>query len=239
MRFLIVSMGFLAMLSLSVSCGNSLNTGSNPAFASLQPQGQQADKPTRVKIITPQGDIVVELFDQTPEHRDNFVRLAREGFYDGLLFHRVISGFMIQGGDPNSRNAPSGQPLGMGDPGYTLPAEIVAGVFHRRGALAAARMGDQMNPERRSSGSQFYLVQGRVWSHEELTQMAQQRGLTITEEARQIYTTEGGTPHLDATYTIFGQVVEGLDVIDRIASVQTDRANRPLDDVSMRIVVLD
>ena len=146
---------------------------------------------------------------------------------------------MIQGGDPNSRNAQPGEPLGMGDPGYTLPAEIVPGVFHRRGALAAARMGDQMNPERRSSGSQFYLVQGRVWSHEELTQMAQQRGLTITEEARQIYTTEGGTPHLDGTYTIFGQVVEGLDVIDRIAAVQTDRANRPLDDVSMRVVVLD
>lgn len=239
MRSQIVSIGFLAMLSLSVSCGNTLSTGSNPTFAGLQPQGQQVDKPTRVKFITPQGDIVVELFNQTPEHRNNFVRLAREGFYDGLLFHRVIQSFMIQGGDPNSRNAQPGEPLGMGDPGYTLPAEIVPGVFHRRGALAAARMGDQMNPERRSSGSQFYLVQGRVWSHEELTQMAQQRGLTITEEARQIYTTEGGTPHLDGTYTIFGQVVEGLDVIDRIAAVQTDRANRPLDDVSMRVVVLD
>jgi len=239
MRIQIISMGFLAMLSFSVSCGNALNTGSNTTVAGLQPQGQQVDKPTRVKIITPQGDIVVELFNQTPLHRDNFVRLAREGFFDGLLFHRVISGFMIQGGDPDSRGARPGQPLGMGDPGYTLPAEIVPGVFHRRGALAAARMGDQMNPERRSSGSQFYLVQGRVWSHEELTQMAQQRGLTITEEARQIYTTEGGTPHLDATYTIFGQVVEGLDVIDRIAAVQTDRANRPLEDVSMRVVVLD
>jgi len=239
MRIQIFSMGLLAMLSFSVSCGNALNTGSNTTVADLQPQGQQVDKPTRVKIITPQGDIVVELFNQTPLHRDNFVRLAREGFFDGLLFHRVISGFMIQGGDPDSRGARPGQPLGMGDPGYTLPAEIVPGVFHRRGALAAARMGDQMNPERRSSGSQFYLVQGRVWSHEELTQMAQQRGLTITEEARQIYTTEGGTPHLDAAYTIFGQVVEGLDVIDRIAAVQTDRANRPLEDVSMRVVVLD
>jgi len=215
----------LALLMLFVSCGHARTTENN--------------QKTRVKIMTDFGDITIKLFNETPLHRDNFLKLAGEGFYDDLLFHRVITGFMIQGGDPLSRNAPAGQPLGTGDPGYTLPAEIVPGIFHRKGALAAARMGDQMNPERRSSGSQFYIVQGRLWNDEELNMMEQRRGFPFTAEERAVYATEGGTPHLDHAYTVFGQVVEGLEVIDRIAAVQTGPGNRPLQDVSMRMVLLD
>ena len=239
MRIQLVSISLFALLMILMSCGNASSSGNKAIATESQLDKTEVEDTTLVKIITPQGDIIVQLFNQTPLHRDNFIRLVREGFYDGLLFHRVINGFMIQGGDPDSRNAATGVPLGMGDPGYTLPAEIVPGIYHRRGALAAARLGDQMNPERRSSGSQFYIVQGRVWSHEDLTMMAQQRGLTISEQARKIYTTEGGTPHLDYAYTVFGQVTDGFDVIDRIAASQTDRANRPLQDVSMRVVVLD
>ncbi|HSV77211.1 MAG TPA: peptidylprolyl isomerase [Bacteroidales bacterium] len=215
----------LALLMLFVSCGHARTTENN--------------REARIKIITEFGDITIKLFNETPLHRDNFLKLAGEGFYDGLLFHRVINGFMIQGGDPLSRNAPAGQPLGTGDPGYTLPAEIVPGIIHRKGALAAARMGDQMNPERRSSGSQFYIVQGRIWNEEELNMMEQRRGFPFTAEERAVYATEGGTPHLDHAYTVFGQVVEGLEVIDLIAAVQTGPGNRPLQDVAMRIVVLD
>lgn len=215
----------LALLMLFVSCGNA-------------PTGQDKREP-RVKIKTGFGDITIRLFHETPLHRDNFLKLAGQGFYDSLLFHRVIQGFMIQGGDPLSRNAPAGQPLGTGDPGYTLPAEIVQGVFHRKGALAAARLGDQMNPERRSSGSQFYIVQGRRWTEEELNIMEQRRGFPFTAEERAIYVSEGGTPHLDQAYTVFGQVLDGFEVLDSIAAVPTGPGNRPLQDVVMQIIVLD
>ncbi len=195
---------------------------------------------TRVVIETSMGSITVALYDETPGHRDNFVKLAGEGFYDGLLFHRVIEGFMIQTGDPMSKDAVPGEPLGSGGPGYTVPAEIVQGLFHQKGALAAARQGDQVNPERRSSGSQFYIVQGRVWSDAELSQMEQQRGVPFTEAAREAYTTVGGTPHLDDAYTVFGQVVEGMDVVDRIAAVETGQRDRPEEDVSIiTINILD
>ncbi|TVR39913.1 MAG: peptidylprolyl isomerase [Bacteroidia bacterium] len=187
----------------------------------------------RVLISTDKGDIVVALYDKTPQHRDNFIKLVQDGFYDGLLFHRVISGFMIQTGDPLSRDAVPGEPLGTGGPGYTIPAEIIPGLFHHKGALAAARQGDQANPERRSSGSQFYIVQGRVWSENELAQMEQGRGIAFSEEQRESYTTIGGTPHLDDAYTVFGYVVEGLDVVDRIASVETGQRDRPAEDVSI------
>lgn len=168
------------------------------------------NKEILVQISTTQGNIKVKLYNETPQHRDNFVKLVQEHYYDSLLFHRVIYNFMIQGGDPDSKNAPQGQMLGMGGPDYTVPAEILPQIKHKKGALAAARMGDHVNPERASSGSQFYLVQN-----------------------------DNGTPHLDGAYTVFGETVEGLDVIDKIAKVKTDRNNRPLEDVriiSMKIV---
>jgi len=200
---------------------------------------QQAfdNETTTVVISTTHGEITVELHNKTPEHRDNFIRLANDGFYNGILFHRVIEGFMIQAGDPHSKDAVFGEPLGSGGPGYTLPAEIHPELFHRKGAMAAARQGDQVNPERRSSGSQFYLVQGRVWTYDELEALEQQRGTPFSEAQWEAYTTVGGTPHLDDAYTVFGQAISGLDVIDRIAAVETGERDRPVEDV--RIVEVD
>ncbi len=188
---------------------------------------------TKVLIKTDKGDITVMLYDETPGHRDNFITLVEESFYEGLLFHRVIEGFMIQTGDPMSKDAVPGEPLGSGGPGYTVPGEFVPGLIHQKGALAAARQGDQVNPERASSGSQFYIVQGRTWISEELDQMDANREKPLTEKQREIYKTEGGVPHLDEAYTIFGQVVEGMEVIDRIAAVETDDRDRPKEDVSI------
>lgn len=184
-----------------------------------------------VRISTTMGDMVIRLYDETPAHRDNMLRLIEEGFYKDQLFHRVIRDFMIQGGDPESVGAEPGTRLGNGGPGYTVPAEFRPGLYHKKGVLAAARKGDQVNPGKASSGSQFYLVQGRVFSPEEINMM-QERGMgPFTDEAIEIYTTLGGTPHLDGSYTVFGEIVEGLDVLDRIASVPTDAFDRPLSDV--------
>ncbi len=187
-----------------------------------------------VQISTDMGDITVILYNETPQHRDNFLKLAQEGYYDGLLFHRVISGFMIQAGDPHSRDAEPGEPLGSGGPGYTVPAEIQPGLFHQKGALSAARQGDQINPERRSSGSQFYIVQGRRWAPQELEMMARDRGTPFSEAQMEKYTTVGGTPHLDDAYTVFGQVIDGMEVIDRIAAVETGPRDRPEEDVRIK-----
>lgn len=237
-----------------------------------------------VKISTSMGDIKVRLYGDTPRHRDNFVKLAKEGFYDGVLFHRVINEFMVQTGDPESKNAPKGKMLGSGDPGYTLEAEFVyPKYFHKRGALAAARQGDQVNPQRRSSGSQFYIVTGKTYGASEMSrldgqlQMAQQQAIfqrlvgenrariqalqsagdrqglmdlqneliaiteaeaaqnpaKLTEEQRTTYSTVGGTPHLDGQYTVFGEVVSGMDVVDAIQKVATDRNDRPSEDVKI------
>ncbi len=233
------------------------------------------------------GDIVVRLYDETPIHRDNFVKLAKEGYYDGTLFHRVIKNFMIQGGDPDSKGAPAGKVLGVGGPDYTLQAEIQDGLFHKRGALAAARQGDEVNPERRSSGSQFYIVWGQVYNENQLRQFSKQlrmqkvqdvfhalasdhraeimqmrreknrAGLQelqdklvaeaesqvgsdgLTENQMKLYSTIGGTPHLDGQYTVFGEVEEGLDVVELIQGSATGRADRPLDDIEMRMVVIE
>ena len=233
------------------------------------------------------GDIVVRLYDETPIHRDNFVKLAKEGYYDGTLFHRVIKDFMIQGGDPDSKGAPASQMLGMGGPDYTLEAEIKEGLYHKRGALAAARQGDEMNPERRSSGSQFYIVWGQVYNEGQLRQFAKQlkmqqiqsafnqlaakhrdeimqmrrerdraglqalqerladeaeklvTGNGLTEEQMKLYSTVGGTPHLDGQYTVFGEVEEGLDVVEMIQGSATRRGDRPIDDIEMRVSVID
>ncbi len=242
----------------------------------------------KVKIQTSLGDIVVRLYDETPVHRDNFVKLAKDGYYDGTLFHRVIKDFMIQGGDPNSKGAPAGKRLGTGGPDYTLEAEIKDGLFHKRGALAAARQGDEVNPERRSSGSQFYIVWGQVYKEGQLRQFSKQlkmqrmqeifNGLAaehrdeimqmrrernrvvlqelqdklaaeaetraaeyagLTDEQLKIYSTVGGTPHLDGQYTVFGEVEEGLEVVEMIQNSATAGDDRPMDDIMMNISVAD
>lgn len=242
----------------------------------------------KVKIQTSLGDIVVRLYDETPVHRDNFVKLAKDGYYDGTLFHRVIKDFMIQGGDPNSKGAPAGKGLGTGGPDYTLEAEIKDGLFHKRGALAAARQGDEVNPERRSSGSQFYIVWGQVYKEGQLRQFSKQlkmqrmqeifNGLAaehrdeimqmrrernrvalqelqdklaaeaetraaeyagLTDEQLKIYSTVGGTPHLDGQYTVFGEVEEGLEVVEMIQNSATASDDRPMDDITMNISVAD
>lgn len=251
----------------------------------METNANQADSANvRVLVKTTMGDFTVMLYGDTPAHRDNFVKLANEHYYDSLLFHRVIENFMVQGGDPNSKNAPAGKMLGDGDPNYTLPAEIVFPKhYHKRGALAAARTGDQVNPERRSSGSQFYVVTGQVFSDEQMKQMAikaafdqlaeqhmdsiqammtrrDQPGLQALQEklvkqAREMvdagkgpystemvkaYTTEGGTPHLDGQYSVFGEVIDGMDTIDKIQKAETDRNDRPTQDIRiLSMTVLD
>lgn len=178
----------------------------------------------------------MKLYDSTPIHKENFLKLAREGFFNGTLFHRVLPGFMIQGGDPDSKDAKPGQPLGLGGPGYTLPAEF--GARHFRGALAAARQTDQVNPERRSSGSQFYIVQGGPVPAAQFDQFARNTGINYTVEEREYYLNYGGTPQLDDTYTVFGQVVEGLEVVDAIANQARDQRDRPAADIAMSVQIL-
>ncbi|MBR1941586.1 MAG: peptidylprolyl isomerase [Bacteroidaceae bacterium] len=243
---------------------------------------------TKVKIETTKGDIIVKLYDETPNHRDNFIKLVKEGTYEGTLFHRVIKDFMIQAGDPDSKGAPKGQMLGSGDVGYTVPAEFVyPQLFHKKGALAAARQGDNVNPEKASSGCQFYIVTGRVFNDSTLQAMEEQKtqnkftsvfnslaqkhmkeiyqlrrnndqeglmnlqdsifgetqklladepAFKFTEEQRQAYTTVGGTPHLDGEYTVFGEVIEGMDVVDEIQQVATNASDRPDEDIVIKKV---
>ena len=245
---------------------------------------------TRLKIKTTEGDIIIRLYDETPKHRDNFLKLAKEGYFKGTLFHRVIKDFMIQGGDPDSKNAPKGKMLGTGGPDYTIPAEFVyPQYFHKRGALSAARTGDEVNPEKESSGSQFYIVWGKTFKPAELKQMEHQMAMqqeqqvfnqltrehheeimnlrrnrdrvglqelqdklieqtkttckqqgkpSFTEEQIEIYTNVGGTPFLDNQYTVFGEVEEGLDIVERIQNCNTDRNDRPTKDVKIETVAL-
>lgn len=274
---------FLCAIAASLfavfSCGNGAQSGSG----------------TKAVIKTDKGDITILLYDETPEHRDNFIKLAEEDFYDGLLFHRVINQFMIQTGDPDSKDATAEEQLGAGGPGYTLPAEIVPGKFHKKGALAAARQGDQVNPEKRSSGSQFYIIHGQTFESEELEQFAAQidgqkkqmyayeifqdeanaefvekvkkaqeaqdeealmelnqefiamvdsayageEPFSFSDEQREIYSTVGGAPHLDGEYTVFGEVIDGLDIVDSIAAVQVDpQSSRPNEDIRIKDVVI-
>ncbi len=188
-----------------------------------------AQKMTKVLIHTDMGDITVELYNDTPKHRDNFVKLANSGFYNGSIFHRVIRNFMIQGGGPAA---------GKAEITTTIPAEILPNHFHKKGALAAARMGDQVNPLKASSGSQFYIVQGDKYTEAQLTQFEAQMGKKFTPEQRKAYTTVGGTPHLDGGYTVFGEVVSGLDVVDKIAGVSTAPGDKPYNDIKMTMKVL-
>lgn len=189
----------------------------------------------KVKIETEFGDIVMVLYDNTPKHRDNMVKLVNEKFFDSTLFHRVIPEFMIQGGDPTSKNAPAGAPLGSGDIGYRIPAEINEVNFHKRGALAAAR---DNNPEKASSGCQFYIVAGKKLTDAELDMMEQRMGRKYTPEQREAYKTIGGTPFLDGNYTVFGEVLEGMDVVDKIVSQPRDAMDRPNTDMRMLKVTL-
>lgn len=243
----------------------------------------------KIKIETPKGDITLRLYDETPKHRDNILKLAREGYYNGTLFHRVIKDFMIQGGDPDSKGAPKGKQLGAGGPEYTIPAEINPALFHKRGALCAARLGDEVNPNKESSGSQFYIVWGETYKPAQLKQMEKQmkqNQVTVTfndlvtyhkdeimnmrrnrdraglqdmqeklmKEAQDIckanpvgfseaqtsaYTTIGGTPFLDGEYTIFGEVEDGMDVVEKIINSDTDRADRPTEDITMNVTVIE
>jgi len=188
-----------------------------------------------VIIETEYGTMKAKLYNSTPGHRDNFVKMVKDNYYEDLLFHRVIRGFMIQGGDPDSRNAPPEQRLGTGGPGYTIPAEI--GAPHFKGALAAARTPDSANPQKESSGSQFYIVHGTTQSQESLDAMGRQKGIAYSQAHIDKYTEVGGTPMLDMEYTVFGEVIEGLDVIDKIAAVQTGSGDRPTEDVTMNITM--
>ena len=245
----------------------------------------------KVRINTSEGCITVRLYDETPKHRDNFLKLAGEGFFNGTLFHRVIKDFMIQGGDPDSKGAPAGKMLGTGGPGYTIPAEFAyPQCFHKRGALSAARLGDEVNPEKESSGSQFYIVWGKTYKPQELRQMERQMAMqqeqnvfnqlarqnherimelrrnrdrealmalqdqlitqtkqqckdmglpTFTQEQTNVYTTVGGTPFLDGQYTVFGEVEEGLDVVEKIQNTETLRGDRPKNDVTMTVEIIN
>lgn len=198
-----------------------------------------------VVIITSFGNIFIDLYDETPGHRDNFLKLAKEGFYDGTTFHRVITDFMIQGGDPNSKDSKTSNRAGQGGPGYTQPAEIIPGFIHQKGALAAARLGDRANPKRESSGSQFYIVDGKTQTDKQLDNMernikqaTKNPDFKYTEEQRTAYKELGGSPWLDMQYTIFGEVIHGLDVIDKIAAVKKGGGDRPKEDITMEVKIV-
>jgi peptidyl-prolyl cis-trans isomerase B (cyclophilin B) len=199
-----------------------------------------------VIISTSYGDMKLKLYNETPAHRDNFIKLVQENYYNGLLFHRVIKDFMIQGGDPNSRSASANQNLGNGGPGYTIPAEINPNFIHKKGALSAARQPDNVNPQKASSGSQFYVVQGKVMDANMVLQMEARRNSQYPESEHwyysddqvNTYATIGGTPHLDGNYTVFGELVEGFNVLDSIALVPVNRKSRPLTDISMEVYLV-
>ncbi|MBL1232189.1 MAG: peptidylprolyl isomerase [Vicingaceae bacterium] len=197
-------------------------------------------KETKVLLSTEYGNIKIKLFNETPQHRDNFIKLVKEGFYNETLFHRVIKDFMIQGGDPDSKNAQKGESLGEGDVGYTIPAEFNTNLIHKKGALAAARQPDNVNPQKRSSGCQFYIVQGRKFTTEEIEKIEKSKEgrIKYTDEQYKAYQTIGGYPPLDMDYTVFGEVIEGLDVVDKIAALKRDKKNRPIEDVKMTIKII-
>lgn len=257
-------------------------------------KGDKKEKSKFVLVETSYGNMKIRLYNETPLHRDNFLKLVKEDFYDSLLFHRVIKDFMIQGGDPESKGAVPEKSLGNGGPGYKIDAEIVPGLYHKKGVLAAAREGDNVNPKKKSSGSQFYFVQGKVFTMDQLTQMEEKMNgpkkqklfyecinkpensslktkldslnrikdfeslnkevqatlltlqteidklnlFTYTQEQKNTYSTLGGTPHLDQNYTVFGEVVEGLNVIDSIAQVKTGKGDRPLEDIIMKMKIV-
>lgn len=207
------------------------------AYATVMGQSgirlRKNDRKKDIILVTDSGTITLRLSDSTPLHHDHFLSLVKQGYYDSILFHRVINSFMIQGGDPDSKRAKPGEKLGNGGPSYTIPAEFRTTLFHRKGVLAAARQGDLANPQKASSGSQFYIVQGKKFTPAGLDSVETYRlkGRKIPAEQRVVYQTLGGSPHLDQQYTIFGEVVMGLEVVDKIAGTLTDPENRPLTDI--------
>lgn len=220
----------------SCSSPKKVKTEDNSATAETTEKttsNNNTQKMTKVLLKTTFGDITIALYDDTPAHRDNFQKLVNDKFYDGVLFHRIIKGFMIQGGDPDSKTAKAGQRLGSGDVGYTIPAEFVPGRFHKRGAVCAARMGDNVNPQKASSGCQFYIVDGTVYDNDKLNMIAQRTGKTFSPEQVKAYTTIGGAPFLDGDYTVFGEVISGMEVVDKIADQQKDGADRPIEDIKI------
>ena len=219
LKFIIMKKVLLLLLVAFVSFGSSTYS-----------QDKKDAKQVKIIVHTDYGDMTAVLYNETPQHRDNFVKLINEGWYNNSPFHRIIKQFMIQGG----QNAD-----GRLDPGYTVPAEFVPDKFHKKGALAAARMPDQVNPQKASSGSQFYIVQGKVLSEQELNMYASNYNLNFTSEELDVYTTVGGAPHLDGEYTVFGEVIDGFDVIDAIASVNTDKAGKPLQPITMTIEIVE
>ncbi len=235
----------LSVILMSPSCDNTEKgtteqkqeqKGKKEEVVKKEPTQQEPANERIVEIITDLGSMTIRLYNETPKHRDNFIKLASEGKLNGSIFHRIIKGFMIQGGGAPS----SGGQKDIGDP---VPAEFIPKYFHKKGALAAARMGDNVNPKKNSSGSQFYIVQGRVFSEQELTQIEQSRvGLRITPEQREVYKTIGGYPPLDGQYTVFGEVTSDLTVIDKIASVETNKQgllrDRPIKDIIMTVKVV-
>ncbi len=194
--------------------------------------------PYFIKIETDSGTMVVKLSEKTPKTTANFLKLVQQHFYDGLLFHRVIKGFMIQGGDPDSKNAPPGKVLGEGGLDYTVPAEFDSSLFHQKGAIAMARESDDVNPQKASSSCQFYIVEGRTFTDIEMNKIEEKFKIKIPESHRTIYRTIGGAPFLDMNYTVFGQVVNGLEVIDKIAHTAKDEHDRPLHDIHMKISIM-
>jgi cyclophilin family peptidyl-prolyl cis-trans isomerase len=209
---------------LTVFCLFALNT-----FAQ-----KKSKKDELITLTTEYGKMRIILFDETPKHKENFIKLTKDKFYNDLLFHRVIKDFMVQGGDPNSRDAKPDIMLGKGDNGYKIPAEISPKYFHRKGALAAAR---DNNPKKESSGCQFYIVEGRKWSKSELDKQAARAARKLTDSQRKVYETEGGTPHLDGAYTVFGQVIDGIDVLDKISAQPRDERDRPDKDIKMTVSI--
>lgn len=191
-----------------------------------------------VQMDTKFGAMKIELFFDASKHRENFLKLIQENFYDSLLFHRVIRGFMVQGGDPKSRNAKPEQRLGSGGPAYKIDAEINNSYYHIKGALAAARQPDETNPEKKSSGSQFYIVHGNPIVDSQLDKIERKYDFVYTPEHRRLYTLLGGAPQLDREYTVFGRVYEGFNIIDSIANSPTDGYNRPKDDVHMKFTII-
>ena len=237
----------LVLCLILASCSSSKTNDGSAKFTSSKANTEQGtdkqndkqlttrnmDNLTKVLIKTSEGDITIALYDNTPKHKENFLKLVKDGFYNNVLFHRIIQGFMIQTGDPDSKGAPAGKMLGNGGPGYTIPAEFKPENYHKRGAVAAARLGDQMNPTKASSGSQFYIVDGKTFNTNMMAQISYQYRKTFTDEQRKVYETIGGAPFLDGDYTVFGEVVSGMDVVDKIAAKPKDRFDRPTTDVKI------
>jgi cyclophilin family peptidyl-prolyl cis-trans isomerase len=203
-------------------------------FVQLSFAQKKSKKDYLVTLSTEYGTMYLVLFDETPKHKANFIKLAEDGFYNGTLFHRIIDGFMIQGGDPNSKTAKPDDPLGNGDVGYTIPAEFNEKLFHKKGVIAAAR---DNNPQKASSGCQFYIAQGKVYKEEDFEAVERRIGRVVPENYKQVYKTIGGIPHLDQNYTVYGQVIKGLEVIDTIAKQARDERDRPNKDIPMQVGV--